>query len=231
MNIKKLTGTITRTHDLSPTAREVTITLSESLEFIAGSFINIFMNINGSTVRRAYSISSSEHDQKEINISVRRSINGTMSPRFWNTDIVGTKVDIMGPLGLNTADKMHHSRIFLFAFGVGAGVVKSLADRFAHSSSVQELTIFTGSRNSQDIIHQTYFDELSQKHVHVTHVISNKDEASSYPKGYIQDHISGLNFNHADVYVCGQEKACEELVAKIKTSHPDDCSFFVEGFH
>lgn len=232
MNIKKLTGTVISSADLSPTAKEVTIELPEPLGFIAGSFVNVFMDINGTKVRRAFSISSAPQEQNLITLALRLSPSGVMTPLFWERNMVGTQLEIMGPLGLNTADKMRHKKVYLFAFGVGAGVVKSLAGHFA-SARDRDLVLVTGSRHEDEILYKDYFDALAaeSERVSVLHVVSQPQEGSNVPKGYIQDHLSKFNFDNSDVYVCGQEAACSQLVEKIKSTAPADCSFFIEGFH
>ncbi len=233
MKIKKTFGTIKNITDLSPTAKEILIDLDDSLNFIAGSFVNIFMDIDGEKVRRAYSISSNDTEHNTITVSIRLSPNGKMSPLFWNNNMIGKKIELMGPLGLNTAKKMNHKKIYLFAFGIGAGVVKSLASHFSESKLSNEVNIITGSRSEDEIIYRKYFDDLAKnnKKVKVTYVISQPKEFSQFKKGYIQNNVDGLDFSESDVYVCGQEDACNELVQKIKETLPINCDFFIEGFH
>jgi len=233
MSIKKLTGIIINVEDVSKTAKEVSIALSEPIHFIAGSFVNVFMYINGEKVRRAYSISSSPDAQSSIALTLRLSPSGVMTPLFWNKNMIGETVEIMGPLGLNTVDKMYHKKIYLCAFGVGAGVVKSIADYFSHQKNIEHLTILTGSKSEDEILYKEYFDTLSQKskNISVMHVVSKGSETTAVLKGYIQDHLQTFDFNNADVYVCGQEKACNDLVEKVTSMHPVDCQFFIEGFH
>ncbi|MFM2381940.1 MAG: hypothetical protein RLZZ76_707, partial [Candidatus Parcubacteria bacterium] len=43
MKIKKMVGTIATIVDLSPTAKDITLTLAEPIEFLPGAFINLFM--------------------------------------------------------------------------------------------------------------------------------------------------------------------------------------------
>lgn len=233
MKIKKLTGRITGIIDLSKTAKEISMRLSEPAGFIAGSFFNLFIEINGEKVRRAFSVSSSQAEQENITFTVRLSPAGTMTPLFWNKNMTGETVELMGPMGLNTVDKMKQSKIYLFAFGVGAGVVKSIADYFSHQKNLKNLTIITGSRTEDEILHKNYFDELSQqlKNTSITHVVSRGTEHSPFPKGYIQNHINNFDFNNSDVYVCGQESACNDLVDKVKQMQPTNCNFLIEGFH
>lgn len=232
MKIKKLNGKVVRVVDTSLTSKEVWVELSEPLGFVAGSFVNVFMDINGQRVRRAYSVSSAPSEQNTIALTLRLSPGGVMTPLFWEHNMVGTALELMGPLGLNTADKMLHKKVYLFAFGVGAGVVKSLAAHFVAEGG-RELVVVTGSRSEDEILYKDYFDGLAaaSKNVSVMHVVSQPAKDSDLPKGYIQDHLSGFNFNNADVYVCGQEAACNALVETVKATNPTDCSFFIEGFH
>ncbi len=233
MSIKKLTGTISKIVDLSATAKDVTVTLPESINFKPGSFVNLFMDINGEKVRRAFSISSSDKIQNSIAFSIRHSQHGVMSPVFWQTDQTGASVELMGPLGVNTAEKMHSENVYLFAFGVGAGVVKSLLDHFADKKEVTKIVVMTGSRSEDEILHKEYFDSMASTHQHIEirHVISQPAVKGIFREGYIQDHIGGIDFNNCDVYACGQEVACDGLVAKIKERNPVNCNFFIEAFH
>jgi len=233
MNIKNLTGHITNTTDLSPTAKEVTITLTEPITFQAGAFVNLFVEDEGETIRRAFSISSDPGTHPEFTLSIRRSKDGRLSPLFWEKDMIGQPVKIMGPLGLNTADKMTSQRVFLFGFGIGVGVVKSLASHFSKQPDITSLVIMTGNRDNADVMYRDYFDELekSDKRILVRRVVTNNDGSTDFPVGYIQDHIDDFNFDDADIYICGQGVACNALQEKIEASKPTNHHFFVEDFH
>jgi len=233
MKIKKLTGKIIQVIDLSPTAKEIRISLSEPIDFIPGSFVNVFMNIDGEKIRRAYSISSSQKNQNEICLAIRHTPTGKITPLFWKRNMVGETLELMGPLGLNTVDKMNSEKVYLFAFGVGAGVVKLIADYFTEIKKVKKLIIATGSRSEDEILYKEYFDDLANKieGTSVLHVVTAKTEGSKKPQGFIQDHIGNFDFNDSDVYICGQEVACNDLVGKIKSLNHVGCNFFIEGFH
>jgi len=230
--IKQMSSVIKSIRDLSPTAREVTLTLTDDMSFMAGSFVNMFIMKNGEKLRRAFSISSSEASTKEITLSIRHNPSGAVTPLFWQDDIVGTKVDLMGPLGLNTADKMQSGKIFLFGFGIGAGVIKSLAEHFVHRPTTTNLTIVTGNRSESELLHKDYFDTLAKnnKNVTIEYVVSEKSQIK-YPVGYIQNYVSQYDFNNADVYICGQTVACEALKQTINMTKPNNCRFFIEDFH
>ena len=216
MNIKKITGKIIKISDLSKTAKEIMIDLSEPLEFNPGSFVNVFFDINGEKVRRAYSISSTSKNNKNITLSIRLSPNGAVTPIFWKKDMIGEQIELMGPLGLNTVDKMNQNKIYLFAFGIGVGVVKSIADYFTETKKVNNLTIISGSRCEEEILYNDYFKEISDKYKNVSfsNIVSRGDLESKIRVGYIQDFISDY-----------------DLVAKVTSLNHTNCKFFIEGFH
>ncbi len=229
--IIQTTGVISHSHDLSPTAREYTIQPSEPMPFVAGSFVNMFVEDGGENIRRAFSMSSSDTSTDAFTLTIRLSPGGKLTPLMWNKDFTGREVKLMGPLGLNTANKMTSRKVFLFGFGVGAGVVKSLADHFIRRSNKPALTIVTGNRSVEEILHQDYFDSIAENdNVTVQYVVSDKNQ-NQYPVGYIQDHLTDYDFSDSDVYVCGQTVACDALVATVTTTNPTNCNFFVEDFH
>jgi ring-1,2-phenylacetyl-CoA epoxidase subunit PaaE len=231
-SIKQLEGIITQVTDLTPTAREYTIVPCEPFSFTAGAFVNTFFEHNNTTIRRAFSLSSSDKNDSSFTLSIRLSPKGVLTPLLWDKDFINTKIRIMGPLGLNTADKITAKKIFLFGFGIGAGVVKSLADHMAKRTDLSELTIVTGNRSIDEILYRDYFDDLknSNPNVSVLYVVSDKNQ-SQYKIGYIQDHLQSFNFEDADVYMCGQTIACTTLQKTIEALHPKNCRFFVEDFH
>lgn len=119
MNIVTLEGVIARITPLSDTAREVVISFQEPLVCLPGSFVNVFMDVTGTSTRRAYSVVATDSAAKTLTLAIRRAVGGTMSPEFWEDDIVGRKVRIMGPMGLNTADKLTKPTLHLVAYGIG----------------------------------------------------------------------------------------------------------------
>jgi NAD(P)H-flavin reductase len=136
-------------------------------------------------------------------------------------------------MGVNTVDTFTHPHVFLFAFGIGAGVIRAIAHHVVQLPETAHVTIVTGNRNEDEIIYKDYFDALAlaNPHVSVRHVLS-RPFAKEYPYvGYIQDHIDDLTFTRADIYLCGQKSACDSLVKKIESLKPEHASFFIEAFH
>ncbi len=233
MKIEKMTATISRFTDLSKTAREVRLTLPRPLIFLPGAFINVFFDVSGEKIRRAYSISSDPAENTEITVSIRNVSGGKAGQFFWNDDIVGKKVEIQGPLGLNTIDKMQKPRAFLFGFGIGVSVIKAVAHALVENPRVEEIVIMTGNRDENEVLYKEFFERLAESfpRVSFTYAVTRGNASRGIPIGYIQDHIGDFDFNDADVYVCGQEAACTALVDTIKQRAPRNSTFLVEAFH
>ncbi len=231
MSIHTLKVSVRSVRDLSATAREVVLSLSEPLGFAPGAFVNVFAERDGKRMRRAYSISSDAEQQNEIALSIRRSSPEGMSPFFWEEGVVGRELLIMGPLGLNTAEKITRPRIFLFGFGIGVSVIKALAPYLLRREGVQELSIVTGSRGEDEILYKEFFEELAalDSRVRVRFAVS-KPSRAAYPwPGYIQEHLQDFDFTGSSVYACGQGAACNALVGTIQ-GRAKDVEFLVESF-
>jgi ring-1,2-phenylacetyl-CoA epoxidase subunit PaaE len=211
----------------------VAVTLDEPLYCPPGSFVNFFMDVEGEKLRRAFSVVHGDTTKNTITFAVRHTPTGKMTPEFWKDNITGRHIEVMGPMGLNTIDKLTKPHLFLFGFGIGAGVVKSIADQAVTSERIETITIVTGSRNEQDVLYRSYFDALSATHAHVLvrYVISSPYDPLYRYTGYIQNNITQFLFDNSDVYMCGQVKACDELKAKIGAMGSNNTSFFIEAFH
>lgn len=232
MSIKRMSATIDRVEDLSPTAREVTLRLPEPLGFLPGAFVNVFVDKDGTKERRAYSISSDHVNQQEITLSIRKTTPESVSALFWHPDVTGLPLTLMGPLGLNTADKIEHDRVFLFAFGIGISVVKSLMHYLVLQDHIRDITVVTGSRTEDEILYRRVLEEIAHEdaRVQVRFVVSRPYDTDYAFTGYVQDHIGDFNFAHSTVYICGQKKSCALLQQTIEAKTDEPVQFLIEAF-
>ena len=231
MEIHRIEGVVRETRDLSRTAREVTLKLSQPLPYTPGAFVNVFFEKEGKRIRRAYTIASGNTAHDSLTLAIRNSGPEGASHLFFCSDVDGMPVSVMGPLGINTAEKITRPRVFLFAFGIGVSAARGLAEHLLLRPELVELTIVTGSRTEDEILYKEYFETLALRdpRVRVRFVVSRPTN-SQYPyQGYIQDHVSDLDFSNATAYLCGQGSACETLRHEIRAMAPDT-EFLIESF-
>ena len=218
--------------DISPTAREVTLRLPEPLDFVPGAFVNVFMDSSGTRLRRAYSISSDEDDQDTVTLSIRKGSAGGMSERFWDENIERVPLQIMGPLGLNTADKITGTNVFLFGFGIGVSVIKGLLPHLLRRKDIRQITVMTGSRNENEALYRDFIEDASMRdsRLSVKMVLSQPSDVAYPFKGYLQDHLGGLDFTDASIYICGSKAAAESLRDTIQKKESKVREFLLEAF-
>lgn len=230
MSIVRLPARVISVRDLSPTAREVSLVLPEPLQFIPGAFVNVFMERSGTPERRAYTIASAKTPAAEFVLSIRRGREGGMSERFWEEDIVGRELSVMGPLGLNTVDKITASRVFLFGFGIGVSAIKALAEYYVEDEKVSEVFIGLQCRNEEEILYRDFFDTLPKNKFRIRYVLSRPHDHAYPQQGYLQEYVNDLDFTHAAVYLCGHKAACDVLKEQIETHAPTGTPFLIESF-
>jgi NAD(P)H-flavin reductase len=203
--------------------------LPEPLPFLPGAFVNVFVEQEGKRCRRAYTISGSQGS--EIVLSIRNGSADGMSRLFFEEGAKSLPVSIMGPLGLNTIDKITRPRVFLCAFGIGVSSVKGLAEALLARPSLTELWIITGSKTEEEILYKEYFESLAQKdsRVRLRFVLSRPTDPHYPYTGYLQDYITDLDFTDATAYLCGHGDACLSLQTAIAQRAPDT-EFLVESF-
>lgn len=230
MTISMMNAVITAVRDLSPTARELTIVPERPLSFTPGMFVNIFMKSENGMIRRAYSISSDD-GSRGFTIAARLLPGGAMSPRFWEPNIIGTEIVVMGPLGVHTSDAMKAPTAHLFAFGIGSGVIKAVAERLLRRADLKHLVIITGNRSHSDMPYGDEFKRLASQdaRVIVRHVLSRPEIPYEFT-GYIQSHVADFTVTGSDVYMCGPAKACESLSEYFKSAGAEPASMQIEAF-
>src|SRR6266542_1634800 len=70
----------------------------------AGQFLTFEFLINGNTIRRSYSLSSSPYTGEELAITVKREPNGTISRWWLNEAKVGDVIYALAPAGVFTLE-------------------------------------------------------------------------------------------------------------------------------
>lgn len=232
MKIQTYNAKIKNTKDISPTVKEVTFKLDNEMEFIPGSFINVFVPIEGESIRRAYSICSDPAIKDEVSISLRNMKFGKVSPLFWEKDIENKDFKIVGPLGINTSDKITKNKVFLFSFGVGVSVIKGILFDLIKREEIKSVTLFTGNRNEEENLYSDYFRKLTKENekLNFVSILSQPINRDFKNIGYIQDFIEKEDFNNSDIYICGPTKACDALVENINLKKPKNCQILTEKF-
>jgi NAD(P)H-flavin reductase len=104
----------------------------------------------------------------------------------------------------------------------------------AKRKNIEEIFIINGNRNKKEILYQDFFEKIilkNKKKIILKNVLSRPKNLKYVHKGYIQENISEYNFDNSDIFICGREKHCENLISEIKKKNPENVKFLVEAFH
>lgn len=185
---------------------------TESLAYFkAGSYISVFLNINGVALTRPYSLSSSPKEALNgtCSITVKRVPGGTASNYMLDNWAVGDEVVISGPLGEFTYLPIRDGKTVIGAAG-GSGITPfySFAKAIADGDEDFRLILLYGSRTQNDILFKEEFDELQKQSdkVKVVHVLSD-EETEGFEHGFITaDLISKYAPDEPySIFLCGPQ--------------------------
>lgn len=157
--------------------------------YVAGQYLSLKLEIDGSKITRPYSISSGPIEAVKANaytLTIKRS--GGFAAEWildnWN---VGTLVTASAPLGTFSHNPVRDAKhVIAIAGGSGITPFRAMASAIADGYDDYNLTILYGSRTPEDILFKADFDEFmarSEK-IKVVHVLSDV-EIPGYEHGFI----------------------------------------------
>lgn len=158
--------------------------LSETFRWKAGQHLTLRVDVDGTPVRRAYTISASPYSGQSIGITVKRVENGRFSNQINDQIKPGDILEVMPPFGhfcLESDQQQQRSHYF---FGAGSGITPLYA--MLHSVLLAEpdslVYLLYGNRDADSIIFRQALEILQQHYgdrLVVAHVLSSSKHLSS----------------------------------------------------
>ncbi len=179
--------------------------------FLAGQYVNLFLEVDGVATSRPFAISSSPARRREYDLTVRRVPGGRVSNHLVDRLSAGDRVTTTGPMGSFHHNPLFHGDDLVFLAG-GSGVAPAMSmirDLVDHDLP-RRLHLVYGSRTADDVIFRAELDALAAAHpgVAVDHVVLRPDAGWAGPAGLITaETISALAgpLDGRMVYVCGPQ--------------------------
>lgn len=151
--------------------------LKETFQFIHGQYITLRFDLNGRSVRRAYSMSSSPLD-KRMTITVKQIKNGLVSGHINNKIKVGDIVEVMPPQGRFYTALSVENRKTYYLFGGGSGITPLMSILKTVVEEEPQSTVFLmyGNRDEESIIFKEALAALEKRYegqLIVQHILSD----------------------------------------------------------
>ena len=158
-------------------------TKNHNFNYLAGQYITVILNIDGSEQRRAYSLSSSPSFDKHFGITVKRVKGGLVSNYLIDNLKEGNEIKILPPQGKFMYEASQKAKeLYLFAGGSGITPMYSiLKTALQNSANVTKVNLVYANRDLESIIFKQELKKLEEeyaKSLQVTHVLSQENSSN-----------------------------------------------------
>nr|WP_299388110.1 ferredoxin--NADP reductase [Allomuricauda sp.] len=200
--------------------------LAENYSFKAGQYITIKHSVNGTELRRAYSISTAPSSGK-LTVGIKKVPGGTFSV-YANEEIkVGDELEVMIPEGRFVFDSNTSKHVAAFAAGSGITPIMSIAQTVLESDPDSTFVLVFGNQNPQETMYYKELQSLQEEYTNrffVQHIYSRAQaegalfgriEASTV-NFIIKNKFKGTTFDA--FYLCGPEAMIHTVTDTLKNN-------------
>ncbi|MGA2548865.1 MAG: 1,2-phenylacetyl-CoA epoxidase subunit PaaE [Burkholderiaceae bacterium] len=154
------------TRDAIVVVFDVPSVLKETFRFKHGQHLTLRTNIEGSEVRRSYSICSGVADER-LRIAVKRVAGGLFSNWAQEHLVPGTTLEVMPPSGNfhSPLAKDHSKHYIAFAAGSGITPVLSIVKTTLESEPLSRFTLVYGNRASSTVLFKEELEDLKDRYL------------------------------------------------------------------
>jgi ring-1,2-phenylacetyl-CoA epoxidase subunit PaaE len=195
----------------------------QSVNYLAGQFITVIVDIDGQKYRRSYSMSSSPREGN-LFITVKKVANGLVSNYLCNNIKPNDAIEVMEPMGHFTYIPEANNAKNIVMFGGGSGItpLMSILKTILNSESKTKVYLVYGSRSEADIIFKKQLDIFEKEfknQLKVIHVLTKPSYTWTGYKTRINQASAviflkqdiGINIMEAEYYLCGPEGMMEQI--------------------
>ena len=212
---------LTVTKVVKETADAISIVFAQpepKFEYKSGQFLTLIADINGKSIRRAYSLSSSPFTDDNLVVTIKRVDGGLMSNYLNDNVKAGDKMNVMEPMGNFTTEFNPANKRHIIMFGGGSGITPLMSH--AKSALTQEpnsiVSLIYANRDINSIIFKEAFQDLTIKYegrFRVIHILDNAPLEWQGPSGLLNhemltdlfERIPNWGIGQTTYIMCGPE--------------------------
>ncbi|MDR6782359.1 ferredoxin-NADP reductase [Pedobacter africanus] len=240
------------THELiwetNDTVTIVFNTNGSTFKYLPGQFVNVYLVINGETLSRSYSLSSSPDTDPYPAITVKRIKAGLVSNHLVNCAEQISEWEVEGPFGsfVPVQSSYQSNHVILLSGGSGISPLLSIAKSLLARSNDVRLTLVYSNRNWYDVIFADAIEVLALRYperMTLYHALSGHSENNLPFAGIlIKERLSRLvvkkllkqaaaeKLSAAQFFICGPNglmKMYQEVLESLKVP---ETGIFMEQF-
>lgn len=184
-------GPITKTLIVSAVTMETDRAVSLELETVdgsafmyeAGQFLTIHTDVDGTPLRRAYSLSRAPHEspsRSKARITIKRIDGGRVSTQMTGSIQTGDRLQVLGPSGSFTLDydPARSRRVVFIAAGSGITPIRALIASLLREEPDSRATLLYGNQRRSAVIFDNELCRLAHDsgRLEIVHVLEHPDE-------------------------------------------------------
>lgn len=232
LSVEQLTRPLKVAKRIQETPEAVSLVLEippdakSDFHYQAGQFVTLFMEINGESLNRSYSLCSSPLTDSEFKITIKKVAGGKGSTYLCEHVKEGQILRTTKPAGHFFKPSMDTTQYFLIAAGSGITPTYSILKTVLSSDSENQVHLLYCNRNEESIIYKKEIEEWQKKfgeRLQVHHLLSQPSSSWTGERGRFStqwlDKIIKLKNKNLpqEYYVCGPDgfmaSVTQELIA------------------
>ena len=193
--------------------------LKANFNFTAGQYVTLQKEINGETIRRAYSICSTPASG-EIRVAIKKVEKGVFSTYATSDLKVGDAIEITAPEGRFLLNPEVHKNYIGFAAGSGITPILSMLKSVLIKEPTATFTLIYGNKSAADTIFYKELNQLKETYIDrlKLHYIFSRENVKNNLRGRIDGNVTNYfvknmyketSFDAA--YLCGPEEMIKDV--------------------
>jgi len=194
---------------------EIPAEMKSEFNYQAGQFVTLFMDINGESLNRSYSLCSSPIVDNEFKITVKKVSGGKGSTYLCEQVKEGQVLRVTRPAGHFFKPSLASTQYFFIAAGSGITPTYSILKTVLTANEENQVHLLYCNRNEESIIYAKEIEEWQKKfgaRLHVHHLLSQPSSAWKGERGRFSEawlkNIFALHKNNKmahEYYLCGPD--------------------------
>lgn len=198
------------------------------LNYKSGQYLTLKLKIDGTDVRRAFSLSSAPGVDTDLSITIKRVAGGKASNFLRDTLKAGDAVEVFPPMGNFCIETDSQNKKHYILIGAGSGItpLMSMVKSVLHKEPQSKVTLWYGNRNLDTVIFYAELEKMKQTYgdrCNVIHVLSRASGSTQAHEGRLDKHkveslLSDLFMKdeyRKVYYLCGPNGMMEDAIAAL----------------
>ncbi len=215
--------------------------LRETFRFAHGQYLTLKADIDGTEVRRSYSICAGV-DDPDLRIAVKRIAGGAFSSYANKSLRPGDTLDVLPPAGTFTCDlnPAHEKNYLCIAAGSGITPVISIVKSILGREPYSQVTLLFGNQRVASIMFREELEQLKNRYMsrfQLVHILSRENRDIEILNGRINNKKGAELTQYLvdlvgtdDFFLCGPESMISEVSRGLRGAGIDEARIHYELF-